>query len=358
MNLLVVNFEMDRLSPSMPWSQEVVNRLALRCDRVAVLTHRLGQYEAPHNVHVAVIPLARLTGRPWVRGLPIVLAHFVAVRLIRRHQINVCFVHMAAPWAHYLRWVFRWFRIPVLVWYAHGSVGPDLRRAVKAATRVVTSSPEGCRVASDKVLVIGQGVDTDLFVPPAHKKAVPTLVTVTRLSPRKRLEVLVDALAELKGRAGGIDWSLKIAGAAISREDRAYEARLKEHIRRRRLDNAVAFLGYVPQAQHPALYAEAFLHVNVSRTGSLDKTVLEALACGCPVLTTNEAFQGFFQDHPDYFSLDDTPAGLADKILKLYDRRNSHSADSLRRLVVGRHDLGSHVCRLLEQLQKMASPSL
>lgn len=354
MNLLVINFEMDSRSRSMPWSQEVVNRLARSCDRVAVLTHRVGRYEAPGNVEVAVIPLARLTGRPWLRELPVALARLQVLRLIRRHEIQVCFVHMAAPWAHFMRRIFQRFRIPVLVWHAHGSVGSDLRWAVRAATRVVTSSPEGCRVASDKIHVIGQGVDTDLYVPPAHRKDLPAMITITRISPRKRLELLVDVLADLRARPGALDWTLTVVGAAIGRADRAYAAKLAEHVRRRGLEKSVRFPGYVPQENHPALYAEAFLHLSASRTGSLDKTVLEALACGCPVLTTNEAFREVFRDHPVFFSQDDTAAVLADRVQRLYLDRHSHSSESLRRLVVGRHDLDSHVGRLLGHLREIA----
>ena len=34
----------------------------------------------------------------------------------------------------------------------------------------------------------------------------------------------------------------------------------------------------------PAIYGSAFLHLNLSQTGSMDKTILESLACGCPTL--------------------------------------------------------------------------
>lgn len=48
----------------------------------------------------------------------------------------------------------------------------------------------------------------------------------------------------------------------------------------------VTFAGDVPFAEMPQLYRRAWVLAHASRTGSLDKVVLEAAACGTPVVSS------------------------------------------------------------------------
>src|SRR5206468_12639121 len=124
MRLLVINFEMDCLSRTMPWSQQVVNLLAAQCEQIVVITSRVGRYEAPPNVHVHVVPV-RPMGIPQRFGSAS-LMNVPAIRLIRQFRLQACFIHMAMAWAYRLRPAFWFSKIPVLVWYAHGTVTPQL----------------------------------------------------------------------------------------------------------------------------------------------------------------------------------------------------------------------------------------
>lgn len=354
MKLLVVNFEMDRLSPTMAWSQQIVDRLADSCETVAVLTQRLGRYSPPPNVHVAVMPFARLTAVPLGTALLDLLVNRQAHALATRHRIDACFVHMAIHWAHALSGTFRRLSLPVLVWYAHGTVSPELRLAHDAATRMVTSTKEGSRIESSKIRVIGQGVDTDLFDLRPLAAERNDVIAVTRISPRKRVDRLVDAMQAVGDLPGGRAIRLKLIGAPITRDDRHYEAALREQIRRESLEDRVDIVGFVPQAEIPVHYRRAFLHLNLSRTGSMDKTVVEALAAGCPVLTSNEAFGELLRDHPEYLLDDDeAPVAIARRILEIHAARDDVDRAALRALVVGAHDIHSHVRKLLENLDEI-----
>ena len=167
MRLLVINFEMDRLSRTMPWSQQIVNLLAKSCEVVVVLTSRVGHYDPPPNVYVEVMPFPRLMAVPILRWALVGMVNPQVCRLIWRYHIDTCFVHMAVQWVYYLYPCFCLLRLPILAWYAHGIVSNGLHRAHRAATRIITSTPEGFRIPSDKVHIIGQGVDTDVFdLPP------------------------------------------------------------------------------------------------------------------------------------------------------------------------------------------------
>ena len=351
--MLLVNFEMDDASPVLAWQARVARGLAERCDRVVVLTERLGDFRGAPNLTVERVPVRPL-GVPWrVGGKWFANAH--VWKLCRRHRVDVCFVHMAHEWVYRLSPALHALGVPVLLWYAHGSVSRRLRLSHALADRVVTSTPEGFRIPSRKVRVIGQGIDTELFRPmPAPER--DEVLYVGRIAPRKQVDLLVSAMAEVARSAPELPVRLRLVGPTLTEQDRVYEAALRERVQREGLGGRVVFHGQATPAGTAAAHARAFLHVNVSRTGSMDKTVLEALACGCPVLTSNEAFGELFRGRPEFVLDETSPAGIARRVVEHYRRRDTVDRAALRALVVGRHDHAVFLSRVVAQLAELAAP--
>jgi len=351
MRLLVINFEMDRLSRALPWSQHVVNLLAQKCEQVVVLTSHIGSYEQPANVYIEKIP-ARPYGIPQRVGGGF-LVNLQAFQLIRKYRLDACFIHMAADWAYLLRPAFRLTGIPSLLWFAHGVITPKTERDVRAADRVVTSSPEGCRVDANNIRIIGQGIDTDTFVLPPLTNERNAIIAVNRISPRKRIDLLIEVMRTIKQIAGAPELHLKLVGTTAAERDQPYEHTLREQVWDGGLENQVQMVGYVPQKYIPRLYEEAFLHLNVSQTGSMDKTLLEALACGCPVLTSNEAFFDLLKDYPEFIIREETAEAIARQVIDLYQRRHSFDRVALRNLIAGHHDSRSYADKIMAQLDEL-----
>lgn len=349
----MVNYEMDAASPTMPWSQSVARRLAEEGDDVTVLTQRVGSHGGHPRLQVHRLPFARFATRRFFDHL----AGAGACRLVRslaakNGDFDACFLHMAAHWVVLLKPALRELGIPSLAWYAHGSVDERLHRVLAAADRVVTSSPEGFRIPTDKVRIIGQGIDTDIFRPVAGPPRDEVLA-VSRISPRKRLELLVQAMAVLADQPSASGIRLRLVGAALNRADRAYARALAERVHAASLGDRVVFEGYRSREEIAALHARAFVHVNVSATGSMDKTVLEALACGVPAITSNGSFRGLLADLPECLLESDCAGVLAARILAFHERRETIEPGRYRSLVEGRHDEASWVARVREQLQEI-----
>lgn len=356
MRLLVVNFEMDPASPVLAWQHKVVLALAPHCEQVVVLTQRAAAGPLPDNVEVRQIPTwfakapFRWFGAKW-------LANIQAYRLCRSQAFDACFVHMSMEWAYRLYPCLRFFGIPILLWYAHGSVTWRLRLAHWCADRVVTSSPEGFRLPSKKLQVIGQGIDTALF------KLVPTdastrdVLSVSRISASKHIDRMVEAVAELKKRWPADRIRLRIAGRPLTREDARYRARLLKMIDTLDVADCVEWLGHVPLARVPELYRSAFAQINLSATGSMDKSLLEALACGCPTVSSNRAIVQWLKANgrEDLCIVDESPPAIAAMLHDLYRRRASVDRAELRRLVEREHDLDGYVRRLLAQFDVLTA---
>jgi glycosyltransferase involved in cell wall biosynthesis len=82
-----------------------------------------------------------------------------------------------------------------------------------------------------------------------------TLVSVSRLDVNKRIDILIDAVAILNQRGRRV--RLLLGGTGPATEE------LKVHARRCFVEDIVSFLGYVPEADIPALYAGMDLFVTI-----------------------------------------------------------------------------------------------
>ncbi|RLG18523.1 hypothetical protein DRN63_01325 [Nanoarchaeota archaeon] len=89
-------------------------------------------------------------------------------------------------------------------------------------------------------------------------------------------------------------------------------------------NEVVEGLGFVPEEKLPELYSSVHLVMYPSRIDTFGKVILEALACGTPVLTTPiKAHKAL--DLPLLYS--STPKGFAKKILNFYERDKESRID-------------------------------
>jgi glycosyltransferase involved in cell wall biosynthesis len=261
-----------------------VRALAARVERVEVLTLELGQADLPDNV--GVHSMGKEKGKNRLREL----FAFHRAMITLAPQVDVIFSHMtplytilAAPYA----WL---YRKPQVMWYAHGHIGWKLRLAHRLAHRVVTSTPEGFRLKSRKLDIVGQGIDMAQFHPPDDPLARERLVlAVGRLAPIKKHEVFIEAVGRLVARPGFEDVKAIIAGGT-SPEFPGYDVQLAGLIDSLGLAEHIELAGAVPFDAIAGLYRRASLLVNLSDTGSLDKVVLEGMATGLPVIAHNAVF--------------------------------------------------------------------
>ena len=136
-----------------------------------------------------------------------------------------------------------------------------------------------------KIVRLYNGIDLDRFVPNGGLKAEPfTILCVSRLVEKKGLTVLVDACRLLRERNTAFrSW---IVGSGELQE------KLQEQINAGNLQNHVQLLGPQPQGEVLKRYHSAHLYVLPCVVGSdgnregLPVSIVEALACGLPVITT------------------------------------------------------------------------
>ncbi|UCB52689.1 MAG: glycosyltransferase family 4 protein, partial [Candidatus Zixiibacteriota bacterium] len=107
------------------------------------------------------------------------------------------------------------------------------------------------------------------------------LFYVGDMRPYKNLDRSLEAFAKLNNR----DIKFVVAG----KKDPRFYPNLERKVDQLALKNRVVFMGYVPGEDLPFLYSEARALVFPSLYEGFGLPPLEAMACGCPVVTSNAA---------------------------------------------------------------------
>lgn len=144
------------------------------------------------------------------------------------------------------------------------------------------------KVDPKRITVVHEAVNTGLFYPREKTEVEnvrkefglkrPYLLFVGTIQPRKNLLSLIEAFSKLKAK--NID--LVLAGKPGWLFEEIYLAPIKFGVGTR-----VKFLGFVPEDKIPALYSGAEVFVYPSLYEGFGLPILEAMACGCSVLTSN-----------------------------------------------------------------------
>ena len=234
---------------------------------------------------VRVIKAGRLTT---VASMPLSLSQLA---ILARLRPDIAHIHSPYPLGEAANWLLGRARATVIT--HHSDVvrqqgwlrlyGPLLRRILRAADRIIATSPRyietspWLRPVREKCVVVPLGVDTSRFTPPANQLTnQPTLLFVGRLRYYKGLDTLLQALTALPGV------HLLIVGEGPMREE--WE-RLTDTLS---LRDQVTFAGGIPDEDLPGCYHTAGIFVLPAnaRAEAFGTVVMEAMASGLPCVTT------------------------------------------------------------------------
>lgn len=259
------------------------------------------RHELRHNVEIEhprypLFPKIGMTLSPFLLALAM---RPVISRLLRNgRRFDVIDAHYFYPDGVAAILLGRWFNMPVVI----TARGTDLnlipqyllpRKLIQWAAARTAGMITVCQALKDvlvelgvpeqRVTVLRNGVDLQQFQPPAERAALrerlkiqgTTLLSVGHLIERKGHDLVIDALEHLP------DTRLLIAG------DGPEEANLRALARARGVGARVAFLGAIKHDQLRDYYAAADILVLASSREGWANVLLEAMACGTPVVASN-----------------------------------------------------------------------
>lgn len=248
----------------------------------------IGPKNAKHDPSLRHIPLkrvGRLSGHLWEQlELPLytrnslLLSLCNAAPLSKRNQVVT--IHDASVFA-----TPQTYPVAFRVWYQL-----LLRGIGRSAKRIITDSNFSrseivryCNVDEKKVHVIHLGKEHILDVPADESviekhdlRKKPFILAVSSQTPNKNFRSIVRAI-ELLGDDG---FDVAIAGGVNPRVFTRSNLSLPDNVKH---------LGYVSDAELRALYEHAACFIFPSFYEGFGLPPLEAMACGCPVITSNAA---------------------------------------------------------------------
>jgi glycosyltransferase involved in cell wall biosynthesis len=172
-------------------------------------------------------------------------------------------------------------------WVPRSVARADHVIAVSEATR--RDLIEFYQTPAEKISVLYHGVTTEFRPVAAAKQTAvrhkynlaeqPFILSVGTIQPRKNYQRLIQAFARLDADldlviVGGFGWHFQEITAEVTRLD---------------LEKRVRFLGFVADADLPALYSTASLFIYPSLYEGFGLPLLEAMACGTPVVASNQS---------------------------------------------------------------------
>lgn len=341
MNLLMVTQTVDLDDPVLGFFHAWIQELALHAEKITVICLKEGTHTLPQNVTVRSLGKEKIEGRKQKR------VHYILQFLnhLFHARYDSVFVHMNEEYVLLGGLLWRLLGKRVVLWRNHLQGSWRTRLACFLAHQVLYTSPSAFVARYPHARKMPIGIDTERFAPRGEAPK-GTLLILGRLDPVKNLEVVFDALTLLEGTPISCD---VYGEPSVGHE--AYAKNLRRTYAQLEQSGILRYHGAVKNTETPALYAGHDLYINTTPSGSFDKTIGEAMACGALVVCANEAVRDVLpQDLIVQSNSGESVAHGIEAALSLTDTERRALKEKLRQYIEDYHSLRLLIKQLIPML--------
>ncbi len=243
------------------------------------------------NTFYRIPKLNLLNKKLFVRKFKILLDNY-----LKQHNPDVIHVHSAIWAGIVVEELAQKYKIPYVITEHHSHFlekkiplsnadKSQFINAFKNSSKIISVSTAlknaiiKLKIQNKKLVVIPNMIDFKYFdiLTNISKNKEFTFISVGELSQLKGLDVLIKAFSKIKNS----NCKLVIVGKGKEL------ANLKDLTKRLNIQNKVQFAGYKSKEDLLEVYNKANVYVSSSRIETFGVTLIEALACGLPIIATN-----------------------------------------------------------------------
>lgn len=304
MKLLIVTQIVDRDDAILGFFHRWIEEFAKHVESIEVVCLKEGEHELPSNVRVHSIGKEQGGGNAFLYSI-----RFMYLVWMLRKEYDKVLVHMNPEYVVLAGCFWKFWHKPIRLWYNHPHAGLRLAIASAFSDVVFHTSAYAAPARLQKAKCMPAGIDVDVFKPQATVRNRHLMYMQGRIMPSKRVEIALQALRILRSNIP--DAKLMLVGP----EDSVYGANLRKEYADLIESGAVVFKGSVPNHETPLLYSGAGVSINLATSGHFDKSVLESMACGTPVVISSKAFANLVPE--EWIVSENDPQALADGVERM-----------------------------------------
>ncbi len=206
----------------------------------------------------------------------------------------------------------------------------------------------------EELCIIPNGVDVNVFTPLKNgEQPHPNQILYVGLMRRvKGIDVLLEAMKRVAAKKP--DVKLVLVGGGVYRDYKAQEIELHELARKFGLEKNVEFAGIKTPSEVAKYMRESALLVLPSRTETFGAVLIEALACGTPVVATAcGGTEDIVNDCVGRLVEKENPTALANAIIEITTERHKFNSAELRDYALSNYSW-EHIARQMVDLYSKA----
>lgn len=342
MRLLICTQAVDTENTVLGFFHRWIEVISRHYESVLVICLKEGKHSLPP--HVRVVSLGKEKGFSRINYV----ATFLRTVVRERNSYDSVFVHMNQEYVLMGGLIWRFLGKKVGMWRNHNHGTVLTRAAVFLAHVVFCTSPHSFTARFKKTTLMPVGIDTTLFAPAPEKRKPNSILFLGRMDTIKKPDLLVAACALVKKEAS---YNVDMVGDPTYLPSSFYEE-IKQKAKSQDVSH-VTFHKGVTQNEAREWYQSHDIFVNLTPSGSLDKTIFEAMASGCRIAVCNQALTSVDQQHVLETCDPKSVADLIESMLEESEQETDALRKNLRTFVEEKHSLSALASLLHKELQPL-----
>lgn len=349
LKLLMIVQVLDFEDPVFGFLQDWILELNKNVKELYIIALFKGKYRL--NSNVKVFSLGKEQRRSKI--LYILNLYRIVIPLARKKKIDGILVFQGG-WYPLLLWIVKkLFKLRLIQWKTHSVMNVKTLSNFMLVDKILTASYAYSKKRNKSVKLMGHAINTDKFIVNRSVPKKKLIIVVGRTASVKRNIEVIEIFEKLVSHKDFGKFELEFIGVPTTKREKLYFENLLKLTIDKGLSNIVHFRGEVTYDELPHIYNEAHLSLSMGSIGSLDKVILESMACGTPVIMRTPSIKDQLGGYMKLLYADDDDQVLRNikEVINMEKENYLNMGNELRKIVIQNHSLNNFMKNVIREFQ-------